>query len=301
LLPSVESVERRHLFVTKLQRIFNTEWPNRGANVQLFGSTLSNLATSYSDVDICLMSPWSGFKNVYTMADGLRKYGMRNVSCVPGAKVPIVKLWDPEFKLACDINVNNPLSVQNTRMVRAYVSIDPRVRPLTMIIKHWTKRRELNDAGNQTLYSLCLYSYALQFNYNQHVICVRLGKCLNKTEKGWHMGRHERLLCVEEPFTQHRNLGNSADDVSVNGIRDEFRRALMILHQRADLSSMSKRFVFTSPTTDNNEADQLSKVNHISTTASTTASTSTSIICSPWIESNDETSNDHASCTKMVR
>ncbi|RKP24736.1 hypothetical protein SYNPS1DRAFT_23206 [Syncephalis pseudoplumigaleata] len=76
LLPSMESVERRHRFVAKLQHIFNVEWPNRGAVVQLFG-----------DVDICLMSSWSGFKNVYTMAEGLRKW----------AKVPIVKLWDPEL------------------------------------------------------------------------------------------------------------------------------------------------------------------------------------------------------------
>jgi len=73
--------------------------------------------------------------------------GMERVVCVSHAKVPIVKIWDPELRLACDMNVNNTLALENTRMVRTYVEIDERVRPLAMIIKHWTKRRILNDAG----------------------------------------------------------------------------------------------------------------------------------------------------------
>ena len=72
---------------------------------------------------------------------------MERVVCVPNAKVPIVKIWDPELQLACDLNVNNTLALENTRMIRTYVEIDDRVRPLAMIIKHWTKTRILNDAG----------------------------------------------------------------------------------------------------------------------------------------------------------
>lgn len=67
--------------------------------------------------------------------------------CVSHAKVPIVKIWDPELKVACDMNVNNTLALENTRMIRTYVDVDERVRPLAMIVKHWTKRRVLNDAG----------------------------------------------------------------------------------------------------------------------------------------------------------
>lgn len=73
--------------------------------------------------------------------------GMERVVCVPNAKVPIVKIWDPELELACDMNVNNTLALENTRMIKTYVEIDERVRPLAMIIKYWTKRRILNDAG----------------------------------------------------------------------------------------------------------------------------------------------------------
>lgn len=73
--------------------------------------------------------------------------GMERVVCISHAKVPIVKIWDPELRLACDMNVNNTMALENTRMVRTYVEIDERVRPLAMIIKNWTKRRILNDAG----------------------------------------------------------------------------------------------------------------------------------------------------------
>ena len=73
--------------------------------------------------------------------------GMKRVVCVPHAKVPIVKFWDPEIQLACDMNVNNTLALENTRMIKTYVQIDDRVRPMAMIVKHWTKQRILNDAG----------------------------------------------------------------------------------------------------------------------------------------------------------
>lgn len=72
---------------------------------------------------------------------------MEKVICRAAAKVPIVKCWDPELQLAADLNVNNPLALQNTRMIKTYVQLDDRVRPLAKVIKYWTKRRLLNDAG----------------------------------------------------------------------------------------------------------------------------------------------------------
>lgn len=98
---------------------------------------------------------------------------MERVVCVSHAKVPIVKIWDPELQLACDMNVNNTLALDNTRMVRTYVEIDERVRPLAMIIKHWTKRRILCDAGMFQLWGSQgsippLKSFVLTF-------CLRIG------------------------------------------------------------------------------------------------------------------------------
>lgn len=74
---------------------------------------------------------------------------MEKVICVSSARVPIVKIWDPELNLACDMNVNNTLALENTRMVRTYVEIDERVRQLAMVVKYWTRRRIVNDAGER--------------------------------------------------------------------------------------------------------------------------------------------------------
>lgn len=77
-----------------------------------------------------------------------------------------MKIWDPELRLACDMNVNNTLALENTRMIRTYVEVDERVRPLAMAIKHWTKRRILNDAalgGTLSSYTwICLIISFLQ-------------------------------------------------------------------------------------------------------------------------------------------
>jgi len=87
------------------------------------------------------------------------------VVCVAAAKVPVVKIWDADLYISlsdlsdsrniqCDINVNNSLAIENTRLVKVYVDIDERVRPLAMIIKYWAKSRLLNDAaGGGTLTS----------------------------------------------------------------------------------------------------------------------------------------------------
>ncbi|KAL8386885.1 hypothetical protein RB595_010315 [Gaeumannomyces hyphopodioides] len=147
LKPTDKVKENRAKLVKKLDRIFNEGWPGHNIRVHLFGSSGNKLCSDDSDVDICITTDWKELENVCMIADLLRKRGMDKVVCVSSAKVPIVKAWDPELQLACDMNVNNTLALENTRMVLTYVDIDERVRPLAMVIKHWTRRRIINDAA----------------------------------------------------------------------------------------------------------------------------------------------------------
>ncbi len=156
LLPTPESEERRTKLVQKLETILHDRWPSSSIKVNVFGSTGNNLGTSDSDVDVCITTDSAEMSRVCSIADLLAKNGMQRVVCVSSAKVPIVKLWDPELQVACDLNVNNPIALENTTMIRNYVAIDPRVRPLAMIIKYWAKRRILNDAGMIAIMSECL-------------------------------------------------------------------------------------------------------------------------------------------------
>jgi DNA polymerase sigma len=147
LLPSEESSRRRLQFVEKLKHILHTEFPGNEFNVHVFGSSGNMLYTSESDVDICIQTPMTRLEEMHMLAEALDKHGMERVVCIPGAKVRIVKVWDPELELASDMNVNNTLALENTRMIRTYVNIDERVRKLAMVVKYWTKQRILNDAG----------------------------------------------------------------------------------------------------------------------------------------------------------
>ncbi|KAL2198397.1 hypothetical protein P885DRAFT_76003 [Corynascus similis CBS 632.67] len=147
LLPTEAIEMNRQKLVNKLEKIFNDEWPGHDIRVHLFGSSGNLLCSDDSDVDICITTPWRDLETVCLIAELLQRHGMEKVVCVSSAKVPIVKIWDPELKLACDMNVNNTLALENTRMVRTYVSIDDRVRPLAIIVKYWTRRRVINDAA----------------------------------------------------------------------------------------------------------------------------------------------------------
>ncbi|KAL1841057.1 hypothetical protein VTJ49DRAFT_7441 [Mycothermus thermophilus] len=166
LLPTEKIEQNRKRLVEKLEKLFNNEWPGHDIKVHLFGSSGNLLCSDDSDVDICITTPWKELESVCLIADLLHRHGMEKVVCVSSAKVPIVKIWDPELNLACDMNVNNTLALENTRMVRTYVSIDERVRPLAMIVKHWTRRRIINDAafgGTLSSYTwICLVIAFLQ-------------------------------------------------------------------------------------------------------------------------------------------
>ncbi|KAI0883897.1 uncharacterized protein GGS22DRAFT_27175 [Annulohypoxylon maeteangense] len=147
LKPTKKVEDKRRMLVQKLEKLLNDAWPGHDIRVHLFGSSENMLCSDDSDVDICIVTPWKELEEVCMLADLLAKHGMQKVVCVSSAKVPIVKIWDPELELACDMNVNNTLALENTRMIKTYVQIDKRVQPLAMIIKYWTRRRIVNDAA----------------------------------------------------------------------------------------------------------------------------------------------------------
>ncbi|KAF9212151.1 hypothetical protein BGZ59_007167 [Podila verticillata] len=300
LLPTEESHKRRTRLIKKIEDILHIEWPGQDIKAEPFGSTVNGLGTSTSDVDLCITTTWPGLKNVQMLATAFRKHGMQKVFCVAGAKVPIVKLWDPELHLSCDMNINTPLGLMNTRLIKTYVAIDPRVRPFAMIIKHWARKRVLNDAGMEDFFvimrsppilpalhdmphtlspdnqvingnntSFCddlsklegfgyanketlgglLYAFfrrfAIEYDYDHHVISVRHGRYLTKESKDWHIpGKHYKLFCVEEPLDTSRNLGNSSDMASSKGLKQEFGRALDILIHRGSLNECCEQWVF---------------------------------------------------------
>ena len=69
------------------------------------------------------------------------------------ATVPIVKLTDENTGMQSDISVCLRQSVIKTKLIKKYVSIDWRVKPLVLAIKNWVKSRKLNNTHRGDLNS----------------------------------------------------------------------------------------------------------------------------------------------------
>lgn len=91
--------------------------------------------------------------------------------------------------------------------------------------------------------------YGYEFVYPEYVVSVREGRTVRREEKGWEPSNHAKAesrnaLCVEEPFTLGRNLGNSADDYAWHGIHSEIRRACDLLGDELKLEECCEQYEF---------------------------------------------------------
>ena len=120
--------------------------------VHLFGSSVNFLGMVNSDADLTILTTNTDghpLANVNKLRKFLHKQGMTNIVAIKFARVPICKFRDPQFNLNCDINFGHALGAENSKLLRAYVSCDSRVRPFLLLIKAFAKARGICDpSGN---------------------------------------------------------------------------------------------------------------------------------------------------------
>lgn len=87
-----------------------------------------------------------------------------SVKLIPKARIPLVKVQCDYITSAfcIDICFDNPLALQNTRLVATYAACDQRIPPLILFLKVWARARKVNDAFSGTLKS---YGYILMIIY----------------------------------------------------------------------------------------------------------------------------------------
>ncbi|KAJ3288983.1 hypothetical protein HK104_007825 [Borealophlyctis nickersoniae] len=171
ILPSEAAAVDRRYFLGKIQKLIDRYFRGMGMTAHLFGSSSNNLGFPSSDVDVILALPGASNPqqydavNVYRLGNVLRNGGMQNIVRIGKARVPICKFYDPQFNFDCDINIGNMLGLHNSELLRTYTLLDPRVKPLIMLVKLWAKKRNINDSSLGTLSS---YAYSLMvLNYLQ--------------------------------------------------------------------------------------------------------------------------------------
>jgi DNA polymerase sigma len=165
-VPTEESKKKKLSLLKRIQKMFSERYPTLGIKAHLFGSSVNELGTYNSDVDICLTTRDRidcELRDMDVIKRILEENGITQVRTTPNAKVPICNFVDPETSLSCDINVNNTIALYNTKMIQTYALIDERVKPLIMTIKYFAKQRMLNDAKTGTLSSYCWVNLVINF------------------------------------------------------------------------------------------------------------------------------------------
>ncbi|KAF9585841.1 hypothetical protein BGW38_000477 [Lunasporangiospora selenospora] len=130
-------------------------------SIQQFGSTASGLASNNSDVDLTLICE-RFYGSVSSVARDLRG-SYDSVEAIPRAKVPIVMFKDRSTGIHCDLSINEPLGIENTKLIEVYKDITPRFRPLWFALKAIAKRYRILSAKDRMLSSYALTMMLIAF------------------------------------------------------------------------------------------------------------------------------------------
>jgi terminal uridylyltransferase len=146
--------------------------------VELFGSFANTFTIANSDIDCCVTDPTATSDELQSsgLPDKLQAHlnalGGFETTLLTQTRIPILKLFRPatssattpayKYPLHCDVGWQNRLALHNTRLLRAYSAIDPRLRQIVLFVKYWTKTRVISRPRYGTL---CSYGYVLMIIY----------------------------------------------------------------------------------------------------------------------------------------
>lgn len=181
---------------------------------QLIRSYVTGLGNKYSDIDICIFvepeqfHPYAPHSDVRHLAWFLETQNMLNVVAITDAKVPIVKFVDPITEIHCDMNVQHPLGIYNSALIKAYMNIDVRLEKFLFMLKYFAKAHGILDGSSGYL---CSYAYILMaivfFQEQAEPILPRLQVKTEKPKPFTEKGKSRRKVntfgqCVQDGSIQ---------------------------------------------------------------------------------------------------
>nr|CAD7585501.1 unnamed protein product [Timema genevievae] len=168
--PADEKLSISSKICKDLDTIFRHDYAH--CKTRVFGSLVTGLAFKGSDIDVLLDANYYINRGQSTvslehsvmeeMVKTARKqlqghpYLFRCVLAIPKAKVPLVKFFHRPTEMNCDLSFRNALGVQNSILIRFYLSLDPRIKPLLFILKYWSQKNDLSGSGKLTNYALAM-------------------------------------------------------------------------------------------------------------------------------------------------
>ncbi|CAF1149872.1 unnamed protein product [Rotaria sordida] len=160
--PTKEGIEERETILNYLEMEFRKTYPN--SRLCAYGSFYNGFGLQHSDLDICVLLELNKKETTIQVLENLaqsmesNKNIFRAVEIVRSARVPIVRSIHLQSSIEIDISLNNTLPIENTRLLKMYSDIDPRVRELGSVMKTLAKKCDIGDASRGTLSS---YAYTI--------------------------------------------------------------------------------------------------------------------------------------------
>jgi len=181
------------------------------------------------------------------------------------AKVPILKIHDPQYNLHADISIWRDQGIV-AELIKDFCRLDKRVQPLLIAIKHWSKQRRINDASTGKLNSFGYVILALKFLQLCGVVPLEGKKMQSKSWKSKTKADLGELLCgffkfyanfpfyhyqitllrqglekmnqamfdirtdqtvviIQDPIETENNVARNVREYTLQWIKEEFRRA----------------------------------------------------------------------------
>ena len=126
-----------------------------GSRLILVGSSTNMFGFKHSDCDLTVVTKErfaSEIECLTKIESALKPHRRRfDVESIYSAKVPILKVCDRISSYEGDISINQENGIRSTYLLKCYAFMDPRVRPLALMIKKWAQEAGITDARQHKL------------------------------------------------------------------------------------------------------------------------------------------------------
>ncbi|RZC33063.1 uncharacterized protein BDFB_002436 [Asbolus verrucosus] len=160
--------------------------------IHFFGSSITGLDFKGSDLDVyignvrqCTKPEVMTLKTIRMLIYKSKKFC--DLLLISGAAVPIIKCIHTRTQICCDLNIRNKLSVSNSKLIKYYLTLDEKLRPLMITIKFWIECYGLKKANFFSGYAvyLMVIFYLQQKPYNLPTVIELQKNCPPDIEDGW--------------------------------------------------------------------------------------------------------------------
>lgn len=265
--PTEEERFARSEAIRRLEAVVKGVWPE--AVVQPFGSFDSHLFLPSSDLDVVIMHEGLTVGEhakppLGKLAKALLKASLplpETLQLITKARVPIIKYVDAQTDFEVDVSFNVTSGLEAAAFIRQQMALQPAVRPLTLVLKHFLDMRSLNEvfSGGLSSYAvMCLVISFLQMhpliqgglirphenlgvllmeffelygrNFNSEVVGISVlqgGAYISKEDWGWVQEAKPHLLSIADPQNTENDI--SKGSFAYSAVRQSFEHAFNVL------------------------------------------------------------------------